>query len=131
MHARASLREIPNTHSVTEWALLPRLKDTTQDMSVKLTVSSPGGTIRLHRATACCPPTSARCSSACKGFRHSLAILSSNPGATQQCSTMAGRMNVRFWRCCLEFLVWLEGRLKDGKNAGELVAPLGSQGMEN
>lgn len=54
---------------------------------------------------------------------NTLEILSNNPGATQQCSTIAGRMNVGFWRCCLDFLVWLGGRLKDGKNVGELVAP--------
>lgn len=31
-----------------------------------------------------------------------------------------------FWRCCLEFLVWLEGKLKDGESTGELVSLLGA-----
>lgn len=78
--------------------------------------------IGLRRATARCPLASARCSCVCMGFRHSVSM-SSDTGATQQCSTMAGSINVVFWRCCFEFLVWLGGTLKDRKNVGELVSP--------
>jgi len=77
----------------------------------------------LRRAMARFPLASTRCSCVCVAFRHSLVSLSGDTEATQQWSAMAGGMNGVFWRCCLEFLVWLGGRLKDGKNVGELVVP--------